>query len=51
MVSSSSDDGTQKLYAEAPDLVLPSLRPYRSRGEIGTLGARPEHRRRTSSRG
>jgi hypothetical protein len=36
MVSSSSDDGTQKLYAEAPDLVLPSLRPYRSRGEIGT---------------
>jgi hypothetical protein len=36
MVSSSSDEGTQKLYAEAPDLVLPSLRPYRSRGELGT---------------
>lgn len=36
LVSSSSDDGTQKLYAAAPDLVLPSLRPYRSRGEIGT---------------
>jgi Amidohydrolase len=36
MVSSSSDDGTQKLYAAAPDLVLPSLRPYRSRGEIGS---------------
>jgi len=36
MVSSSSDEGTQMLYAEAPDLVLPSLRPYRSRGEIGT---------------
>jgi hypothetical protein len=36
MVSSSSDDGTQMLYAAAPDLVLPSLRPYRSRGEIGT---------------
>jgi len=36
MVSSSSDEGTQKLYAEAPDLVLPSLRPYRSRGEIGS---------------
>ena len=36
MVSSSSDEGTQKLYAEAPDLVLPVLRPYRSRGEIGT---------------
>jgi predicted TIM-barrel fold metal-dependent hydrolase len=36
MVSSSSDDGTQKLFAEAPDLVLPVLRPYRTRGEIGT---------------
>ena len=36
MVSSSSDDGTQMLYAEAPDLVLPVLRPYRTRAEIGT---------------
>ena len=36
MVSSSSDDGTQKLYAAAPDLVLPVLRPYRTRGEIGS---------------
>lgn len=27
MVSSSSDEGTQMLYAEAPDLVLPVLRP------------------------
>lgn len=36
MVSSSSDDGTQKLYAEAPDLVIPVLRPYRSRGEISS---------------
>jgi hypothetical protein len=36
MVSSSSDEGTQKLVAEAPDLVLPSLRPYRKRGELGT---------------
>ena len=36
MVSSSSDDGTQLLVAEAPDLIVPSLRPYRSRGEIGT---------------
>jgi predicted TIM-barrel fold metal-dependent hydrolase len=36
MVSSSSDEGTQKLYAEAPDLVLPVLRPYRSRAEIST---------------
>lgn len=36
MVSSSSDEGTQKLYAEAPDLVVPSLRPYRKRGEISS---------------
>ena len=36
MVSSSSDEGTQRLYAEAPDLVLPVLRPYRSRAEIGS---------------
>ena len=36
MVSSSSDEGTQLLFDEAPDLVLPVLRPYRTRGEIGT---------------
>jgi hypothetical protein len=36
MVSSSNDDGTQKLFEAAPDLVLPELRPYRTRGEIGT---------------
>lgn len=36
LVSSSSDEGTQKLYAEAPDLIIPELRPYRQRGEIST---------------
>ncbi len=36
MVSSSNDDGTQRLFAAAPDLVVPELRPYRTRGEIGT---------------
>lgn len=36
MVSSSSDEGTQKLYAEAPDLIVPSLRPYRKRGELAS---------------
>jgi predicted TIM-barrel fold metal-dependent hydrolase len=36
MVSSSSDEGTQKLYAEAPDLVIPVLRPYRQRGETSS---------------
>lgn len=36
MVSSSDDEGTQKLRALAPDLVLPMLRPYRKRGDIST---------------
>ena len=35
-VSSSSDEGTQALYAVAPDLIVPVLRPYRRRGETGT---------------
>ncbi len=35
-VSSSSDEGTQKLYAVAPDLVVPVLRPYRKRGETSS---------------
>jgi len=36
LISSSGDDGQQRLYAEAPDLVIPELRPYRSRGDTGT---------------
>lgn len=36
LVSSSSDEGTQRLYQAAPDIIVPELRPYRSRGEIGT---------------
>jgi hypothetical protein len=36
LVSSSDDAGTQKLMAEAPDLVIPELRPYRTRGDVGT---------------
>ena len=35
LISSSGDDGQQRLYAAAPD-PIPELRPYRSRGEIGT---------------
>jgi len=35
-VSSSSDEGTQKLYELASDLIVPVLRPYRKRGEIST---------------
>jgi predicted TIM-barrel fold metal-dependent hydrolase len=36
LVSSSNDDGTQMLAAEAPELIVPSLRPYRSRADTGT---------------
>jgi len=36
LVSSSGDDGQQRLYAEAPELILPSLRPYRMRGELSS---------------
>ena len=36
LVSSSGDDGQQRLAAQAPDLIIPELRPYRSRGDTGT---------------
>ena len=36
MVSSSSDEGTQRLYQADPAFVVPSLRPYRKRGTIET---------------
>ena len=36
LVSSSNDEGTQALLAEAPDLIIPELRPYRQRGDIST---------------
>ncbi len=36
LVSSSNDQGTQMLLAEAPDLIVAELRPYRMRGELGT---------------
>ena len=36
LVSSSSDEGTQRLYQADPSFVVPSLRPYRKRGTIDT---------------
>jgi len=36
LVSSSDDEGTQKLLAAAPDLIVPELRPYRTRADAGT---------------
>jgi len=41
MVSSSSDEGTQKLYAEAPDLVLPVLRSDKLVGVLELAGLSP----------
>jgi len=36
LVSSTPDDGTLKLYEKAPTLVVPFLRPYRTRADMGT---------------
>lgn len=41
-VSSSDDDGTQLLAAAAPDLIVPELRPYRTRADTGTWVREPE---------
>jgi len=36
LVSSSNDNGTQLLKAAAPDIIVPALRPYATRGTIST---------------
>ena len=36
LISSSGDEGQQRLYRAAPDMIIPELRPYRTRGETGT---------------
>ena len=36
LISSSGDEGTQRLVAAAPALVIPSLRPYRMRSDVST---------------
>lgn len=36
LVSSSNDEGTQRLVQAAPELVMAELRPYRQRSDIGT---------------
>ena len=36
LVSSTPDDGTMKLYEKAPDVVVPMLRPYRTRADMST---------------
>ena len=41
MVSSSNNEGTRMLQDVAPDVIVPELRPYRSRGELGTWARDP----------
>ncbi|MBI1735700.1 MAG: amidohydrolase family protein [Candidatus Rokubacteria bacterium] len=36
LVSSTPDDGTLKLYEKAPDVIVPMLRPYRTRADMGS---------------
>jgi hypothetical protein len=36
IVSSTPDDGTLKLYEKAPKGIVPFLRPYRTRGDMGS---------------
>ena len=42
LVSSSDDNGTQLLSDLAPDLIIPGLRPYRRRGELGSWFTDPD---------
>jgi len=41
MVSSSNNKGTRMLQELAPGVIVPELRPYRSRGELGTWARDP----------
>lgn len=41
MVSSSNNEGTKMLQDVAPQMIVPELRPYRSRGELGTWARDP----------
>ncbi len=42
LVSSSDDEGTQKLHALAPDIVIPVLRPYRRRSDLSGWTGNPD---------
>src|ERR1043165_7166582 len=41
LVSSSNNEGTKMLQDRAPEIIVPELRPYRSRGELGTWAKDP----------
>ncbi len=42
LISSSDDRGTQLLLAEAPEIVVPELRPYRSRADTSSWTREPD---------
>ena len=42
LVSSSDDRGTQLLLQQAPELIIPGLRPYRRRGELNNWFKDPD---------
>jgi Amidohydrolase len=41
IVSSTPDDGTLKLYDKAPQMIVPFLRPYRTRDDMGSWYSDP----------
>jgi Amidohydrolase len=41
IVSSTPDDGTLKLYEKAPQMIVPFLRPYRTRDDMGSWHSDP----------
>ena len=41
MVSSTPDEGTLRLYRAGPDRIIPILRPYRTRDDMGTWHSDP----------
>jgi len=41
LVSSAGDEGQQRLYAAAPDVIIPELRPYRTRADVSTWARDP----------
>src|SRR5207244_6809856 len=41
LVSSTPDDGTLKLYEKSPAGIVPALRPYRTREDVGTWSRDP----------
>src|SRR6516225_11798287 len=41
IVSSTPDDGTLKLYEKAPKTIVPFLRPYRTRDDMGSWHSDP----------